>query len=72
MRQSSKECSLWSFQIPEGAIVHLFWRHHSFEAFNRVTPAGFIETAGQTLLLRTDASLAELDRLAEEKQAALG
>lgn len=36
----------------------------AIEAFNRVTPAGFIETAGQTLLLRTDASLAELDRLA--------
>lgn len=36
----------------------------AIDAFNRVTAAGSIETAGQTLLLRTDASLAELDRLA--------
>lgn len=36
----------------------------AIDAFNRVTPAGVIETAGQTLLLRTDASLAKLDQLA--------
>lgn len=36
----------------------------AIDAFNRINPAGHIESGGQKLWLRTDADLADIDRLA--------